>query len=222
MIERSAGESAQQSQGDGHDSAIALLATSQELDAVESRVTTAELNDALEGSITQTVVSSVTGTQDEEELIAQGLVDAMLNDQENKDETRERSRAALAIASTELYAHIDNGLNAEAGERTLLAAQVAGNTSAIQTESATRASADSAMASQITTLISNVGANTAAIQSEATTRANADSALSSTISTVSATANAKNKTYRQVSAPTSGMTAGDLWLIRTQIMSIPL
>lgn len=196
----------------GHDAEIALLATSTELDAVEGRVTTAELSiDALEGSITQTIAASVNVTQDEEELIAQGLVDAMLNDQENKDETRERSRAALAIASTELYAHIDDGLNAEAGQRTLLAAQVAGNTSAIQTEATTRANADSAIASQITTLISDVGDNTADIQIEATTRANADDALSSIISTVSATANAKNKTYRQASAPTTGMTAGDLW-----------
>ena len=117
------------------------------------------LNEAID-----TVVASVTLTQDEEELIAQGLVDAMLNDQENKDETRERSRAALAIASTELYAHIDDGLNAEAGQRTLLAAQVAGNTTAIQTESVARANADSAMASQITTLSTTVGNNTSAIQ----------------------------------------------------------
>ena len=121
---------------DGHDSEIALLATSQELDAVESRVSIAEVNiDALEGSIVNKVVSTVTVTQDEEELIAQGLVDAMLNDQEGKAETQEKSRTALAIAESELYAHIDDGLNAEAGERTLLAAQVAGNTSAIETVS---------------------------------------------------------------------------------------
>jgi len=138
---------------DGHDAEIALLATSTELDAVEERVTTAELNiDALAGSITQTIATSVNATQDEEEQIAQGLVDAMLNDQENKDETRERSRAALAIASAELYAHIDDGLNAEAGQRTTLAAQVAGNTSAIQTEATARADGDSAVASQVTTL----------------------------------------------------------------------
>lgn len=49
------------------------------------------------------------------------------------------------------------------------------------------------------------------VATEATTRANADSALSTSISTVSATANAKNKTYSQTTAPASGMTAGDLW-----------
>ena len=150
---------------DGYDAEIALLATSQELDAVESRVTTAEVNiDALEGSITQTVVSSVTATQDKEELIAQGLVDAMLNDRENKESSDASSRSALAIAQTELYAHIDDGLIAEAGQRTLLAAQVAGNTGAIQTESVARANADSAMASNISTLQTTVGENTSAIQ----------------------------------------------------------
>lgn len=50
-----------------------------------------------------------------------------------------------------------------------------------------------------------------AITTEQTTRANADTALSSSISTVSAVANAKIKTYRQSAAPSSGMTAGDLW-----------
>lgn len=166
---------------DGHDAEIDLLATSQELDAVESRVTIAEVNiDALEGSITQSVVASVDVTQDEGERIAQGLVDAMLNDRENKEQGDER----IAIAQTKLYAHIDDGLTAEAGQRTLLAAQVAGNTSAIQTESATRASADSAMASQITTLISDVEGNTAAIQEEQNIRANADYAMASQITTL--------------------------------------
>lgn len=197
---------------DGMDAEIDLLATSQELSAVEGRVTVAELNiDALEGSITQSIVASVGTTQDEEEAIAWGLVDAMLNDRENKESSDAGSRAALAIAQTELYAHIDDGLNAEAGQRTLLAAQVAGNTGAIQTEKTARADADEAMASQITTLISNVGDNTAAIQTERNARAYGDESLANTISTVSATANTKNKTYRQASAPTTGMTAGDLW-----------
>lgn len=50
-----------------------------------------------------------------------------------------------------------------------------------------------------------------AITTEQTTRANADTALSNSIGTVSAVANAKNKTYYQTAAPSSGMTAGDLW-----------
>jgi hypothetical protein len=56
-----------------------------------------------------------------------------------------------------------------------------------------------------------IAANAAAITTEQATRASADSALSSQITTVSAVADSKNKTYRQAAAPTSGMTAGDVW-----------
>jgi len=98
---------------------------------------------------------------------------------------------------------------------TTLASTVATNdsnqTAALQTEATTRANADTALASDITTLTASVAGNTSAIQTEATTRANADSALSSSISTVSAVANAKNKSYRQASAPTTGLVAGDIW-----------
>lgn len=82
---------------------------------------------------------------------------------------------------------------------------------AILEEQTARTTADSALASSITTLTATVGANTAAINTEATTRADADSALSTTITTVSAVANAKNKTYRQTSAPTTGLVTGDIW-----------
>lgn len=82
---------------------------------------------------------------------------------------------------------------------------------AVLAEQTARTTADDALASSITTLTATVGANTAAINTEATTRADADSALSTTISTVSAVANAKNKTYRQTSAPTTGLITGDIW-----------
>ena len=68
-----------------------------------------------------------------------------------------------------------------------------------------------AEAAQRLLLAAKVDNNLSAIQNEATARSNADSALSTNISTVSAVANAKNKTYRQASAPTTGMTTGDLW-----------
>ncbi|MCK9327746.1 MAG: hypothetical protein M0P69_19785, partial [Bacteroidales bacterium] len=181
---------------DGMDAEIDLLATSTELDAVEERVTTAEINiNAVEGKITQAVVASVTLTQDEEEMLADGLVNAMLNDHEWNTYATEKANSVIAIAKTDLYAHIDivetdlyshidDVLTAEAGERTLLAAQIAGNTGAIQSESVVRANADYALSSEITTLQSEVGANASAIQTERTTRANADSALSSEITTL--------------------------------------
>lgn len=62
-----------------------------------------------------------------------------------------------------------------------------------------------------TALAAVVAANTAAVATEATARADADGALSSTIAAVSAVANARNKTFRQTDAPSSGMLAGDIW-----------
>jgi hypothetical protein len=54
-------------------------------------------------------------------------------------------------------------------------------------------------------------ANAAAITTEQTVRANADSALSSQITSVSAVASAKNRTFRQIDAPTADA-IGDIWL----------
>lgn len=82
---------------------------------------------------------------------------------------------------------------------------------AISTEKTERQSADSNLSQRIDTVSASAANNAAAIQTEQTARANADSSLSSRITTVAATANAKNKTYSQPTAPTTGMTAGDLW-----------
>lgn len=56
-----------------------------------------------------------------------------------------------------------------------------------------------------------IATNAAAIQTEQTARADADSALASQITTVLAVADSKNKTYRQATAPSSGMASGDIW-----------
>ena len=57
---------------------------------------------------------------------------------------------------------------------------------AIEAEQTTRASADSALASEIVTLAASVDGNIAAIEAEQTTRASADSALATSIGTVQA------------------------------------
>jgi hypothetical protein len=79
------------------------------------------------------------------------------------------------------------------------------------------------MASQLTGIVASYQAadtanlnsaktySDAAVTTEANARASADSSLATQINTVSATAGAKNRTYRQTTAPTSGMTAGDIW-----------
>lgn len=82
---------------------------------------------------------------------------------------------------------------------------------AISTEKTERQSADSNLSQRIDIVSASAANNAAAIQTEQTARANADSSLSSQITTVAATANAKNKTYSQSTAPTTGMAAGDLW-----------
>ncbi len=56
-----------------------------------------------------------------------------------------------------------------------------------------------------------IAANMAAITSEATARADGDSAIASSVTTLTAAVNLKTKTYRQASAPTVGMSTGDLW-----------
>ncbi len=96
----------------------------------------------------------------DEELVAQGLIDAMLNAREGKQE----SDVAVALAKREISTKVVEGLSAEASERLLLAAIVGGNIAAIQSEATARANADSAIASNVTTLQTTVGNNTSAIQ----------------------------------------------------------
>lgn len=103
------------------------------------------------------------------------------------DKASKQTRDTLAVIQNELGVKVNEGLLAEATARSLLAATVSANTAAIASEAMTRATADSAMASQIDTLVAGVAGNVAAITTEATTRANADSALSQQITTLSST-----------------------------------
>ena len=99
-----------------------------------------------------------------------------------------------------------------------LSSKVDAASSAITAEQTTRSSADSALASRASALESVVNSTTdgnaalkARIASEEMARASGDTAISSTVTALTATVNTKNKTYRQASAPTSGMSAGDVW-----------
>jgi hypothetical protein len=93
--------------------------------------------------------------------------------------------------------------------------RIASNAAAIITEQTARANADTALTNSITSLTSTVNNNystlNSAITSEASTRSSADTALSTSITSLTATVNTKNKTYSQATAPTSGMTSGDIW-----------
>lgn len=69
---------------------------------------------------------------------------------------------------------------------------------------------ESALASYKNTVNTRFGTNETNLTNEITARSNADSALGSRIDTVSAVAN-RSSTYRQASAPTTGMKTGDIW-----------
>lgn len=89
------------------------------------------------------------------------------------------------------------------------------NTAAINNETKARADADSALASQIQQVTADYKGADSQLQGQITTeskaRADADSAIGDQINTVSAVANGKNKTWRQSTAPSTGMGTGDLW-----------
>lgn len=95
------------------------------------------------------------------------LLRNVLNTQQ---ETDLRSQE-VALARSDLTASIESGLSAEATARLLLAAEVADNTAAIDTESTARATEYASMAIQIATLRATVDGNTAAISTEASARA---------------------------------------------------
>jgi hypothetical protein len=114
---------------------------------------------------------------------------------------------------------------AEATARQTLATQLRGSytgtdpsaltTGLVFNERQARIAADGVIASDVSALSATVTNNfntlNAAITTEQTARVNGDTAISTQLNTVSATANAKNRTYRQNTAPTTGLTTGDIW-----------
>ena len=130
----------------------------------------------------------------------------------------------LAAVQQEQTARIA-GDAAEATARQTLAAQMRGDytgtdpsaltTGLVYNERQARITAEGAISTNVSNLSAAVTNNyntlNAAITTEQTARVNADTALSTQITSVSAVANAKNKTYYQTTAPTSGMVAGDIW-----------
>lgn len=135
----------------------------------------------------------------------------------NADSAEAAQRVALAAIVDQNTAAISsesiaraNADSSLASQITTLDATVGSNTAAILNEATARASADEALATEIEELSAVVDGNIAAIQSESTARATADEAISTQITTVQAQAS-KERTYRQTTAPTTGMLTGDLW-----------
>lgn len=200
---------------DGLNATVTSLATVTELSLVEGRVTTAEeAIDALEGTITTkvdtttfdalatrvtnaettltaigdtaSIVNSVSATRLLEKAqdanAEQDLWALLQGDRNQRDQV-----SAIAAARQELTARIIDGDTAEASFRLALQVRVGAAEASLATESLTRASADSALASQITSLSASTTTSlnglSAAIGAEATARAGAVATLNAAITT---------------------------------------
>lgn len=160
---------------------IALRVTRSEWESaqqgLENRISSAEVTlNALDvPSITQTVIA--TRRLDKS---ADKAAEALLRDILTGEKNREQAQDALALAKTELSASFQEGLQAEAQQRTQLAAKVDSQAAALSQESTARSTADEALAQQQQVLAAQVTQTDqrlqAQIQQESQARADADAA----------------------------------------------
>ncbi|WP_162777477.1 host specificity factor TipJ family phage tail protein [Comamonas kerstersii] len=160
---------------------IALRVTRSEWESaqqgLENRISSAEVTlSALDvPSITQTVIATRRLDKSADKA-AEALLRDILTGERNRSEAAE----ALAFARTELSAAITEGLQAEAQQRTQLAAKVDSQAAALSQESTARSTADEALAQQQQALVAQVMQTDqrlqAQIQSESQARADADAA----------------------------------------------
>lgn len=145
--------------------------------ALESRLSSAELTiNALDVPSIQAAVRAASNTIRDAEKQAE----ALLRDILSGERTRIDAAEALAFARSELSADITEGLQAEAQQRTQLAAKVDSQAAALSQESTARSTADEALAQQQQVLAAQVTQTDqrlqAQIQSESQARADADAA----------------------------------------------
>lgn len=160
---------------------IALRVTRSEWESaqqgLENRISSAEVTiSALDvPSITQTVIA--TRRLDKS---ADKAAEALLRDILTGEKNREQAQEALALAKTELSASFQEGLQAEAQQRTQLAAKVDSQAAALSQESTARSTADEALAQQQQVLAAQVMQTDqrlqAQIETESQARADAVSA----------------------------------------------
>lgn len=150
---------------------IVLKAETTEVDAIDARLNTAEttLNTIDGASIVQSVASLRQLSRD-----ADAVAEAQLAGLLFADRNITALATVVASAKNELYAHTNDGLAAEAGARLTLAAQVDATAAALTSEQTTRATADSAIASDVTTLQARLDTGDyATVKTTATATANA-------------------------------------------------
>nr|WP_321499953.1 phage tail protein [uncultured Dethiosulfovibrio sp.] len=205
----------------GAEAAIDLKATKIEVDEIGTRVTNAETSiDALNGQITQTVTAIGQDGKDLANLTAEGLVEAILNDADNHD----RSKVSLAMAKEELYANIEEGLEAEAGQRLQLAVVVDDNKSLILNEQIVRSTNDESLAQSISVLSAStdaaIGSVNAAILDESEARTNADEAIASQVSSLQSTVETNDSEVRGLIASESSTRATADEAITSQVNTL--
>ncbi len=110
--------------------------------------------------------------------------------------------SSLATAQSDIIT-LTTDTTANSSAITSLTSTVNSNTSAISTEQTTRASADSALATDITNLTSTVNSNTSAISTEATTRASEDSALATSITNLTSTVDGNSSNITTLATTTA-------------------
>ena len=175
---------------------------SQLIAALQEEQTARIDGDTAESTARQTLATQVRGSYTGTDItqLSSGLLFSEL-------QARSTADTALATRASALEATVNSGTDGNLALRARIAS-----------EETARASADSALALRATALEATVNSTTdgnsalkARIASEESARVSGDAAISSTVTSLSATVNTKNKTYRQASAPTSGMTTGDVW-----------
>lgn len=181
---------------------IALRVTRSEWESaqqgLENRISSAEVTlSALDvPSITQTVIA--TRRLDKS---ADKAAEALLRDILTGEKNREQAQEALALAKTELSASFQEGLQAEAQQRTQLAAKVDSQAAALSLESTARSTADEALAQQQQVLAAQVTQTDqrlqAQIQSESQARADADAAEASARQSLAASVNSQFAAVQQ-------------------------
>lgn len=159
---------------DANTGAISLKASQTDLETLEDRVGTAEINiSAIDvPSITQTVYDVRNIYNDIADLSNVSLDNILAS---YKD--RKAVKQDLSFAQQSITADVNDAREASAAARLELLALIDDNTASIVSEQTARATETEALASSITALSVTVDTNTAAITTEQTARATADNVI---------------------------------------------
>lgn len=194
--------------------------------------------DALAASITDTVLNTQQ-TQIEGLASQVTTLGTTVNGHTSAIQTEATARAnadsALASQVTDLVAQVDDNHQAfvafqaavvadpdgaAAQYLTQLQSQVEENTAAIQTESNTRVTANSALSSQINTLVSSVNSTQAAVQQEVSARTTADNAFSTSVTNLASRVGTAEGAIQNLQSVTSGLNSNTVSNITTLTSSV--